>query len=106
MQRRQIIYLPTATDDLREIAAWIADRTSSDFAVDYVERIQQRIETLSYGSERGTLREDIRPGLRAIGLMKSVTLAFFVENDAVMIVRVLYGGQNWQEDMSNGEDDA
>jgi len=100
MRRREIVYLPTANADLREIAAWMADRTSVAFAVEYVERIQQRIETLSYGSERGTLRGDVRPGLRAIGLMKSVTLAFFVEEDAVVIVRVLYGGQDWQSELS------
>jgi toxin ParE1/3/4 len=103
MKRRGIVYLPTATRDLREIAGWIADRTSNSFAVHYVERIQERIETLSHGGERGTLRNDVRPGLRVIGIMKSVTLAFFIEEDAVMIARVLYGGRNWQQDLSSSD---
>lgn len=103
MRQRAIIYLPRANRDSRAIAVWIAEKTSDSFAAAYAERIVERIESLAYGGELGTLRDDVRPGLRVIGLMKSVTVAFFVEDDAVMVARIFYGGQNWQTDLTAEE---
>jgi toxin ParE1/3/4 len=48
-------------------------------------------------SERGFLREDIRPGLRVLGFERRLTVAFSVEAETVTIYRLFYGGQNWEE---------
>jgi toxin ParE1/3/4 len=48
-------------------------------------------------SERGQLREDIRPGLRVAGFEHRVAIAFIVEDERVIILRVFYGGQNWTD---------
>ncbi len=44
--------------------------------------------------ERGTRRDDIRPGMRVVGFKRRVTIAFHVEADTVVIERILYGGRN------------
>ena len=44
--------------------------------------------------QRGTRRDDLRPGLRTIGFRRRVTIAFTAEQDLVTIVSVFYGGQD------------
>jgi toxin ParE1/3/4 len=44
--------------------------------------------------ERGTRRDDIRPGLRTMGFERRATIIFQVSEAAVVIVRVLYGGRD------------
>jgi toxin ParE1/3/4 len=36
------------------------------------------------------------PGLRTIGFRRCVTIAFAVEADAVMIIGIFYGGQDFE----------
>jgi toxin ParE1/3/4 len=49
-------------------------------------------------SERGRRRDDIRPGLRIIGFERRVTVAFAVEEERVVILRIFYGGRDWEVD--------
>jgi len=49
---------------------------------------------LDVASERGSLRDDIRPYLRVIGFERSASIAFMVADTCVVILRVFYGGQN------------
>jgi len=44
--------------------------------------------------KRGTRRDDLGPGLRAVGFERRATIVFRVEKDAVDIVRILYGGRD------------
>jgi toxin ParE1/3/4 len=43
---------------------------------------------------RGTSREDLRPGLRVMGFERRVLIAFQVATDSVAILRILYGGRS------------
>jgi toxin ParE1/3/4 len=46
--------------------------------------------------QRGTLREDIRPGLRLVPYRDSAEIAFTIDRDEVLIVGVFYGGQDYE----------
>lgn len=107
MRLRRIAYRPSARGDLRAIGRWFTVRVSREFATSYLQRIRGRIDTLSYGSERGRLRSDLRKGLRIVAIMKSITVAFVVTDDTVIILRVFYGGQDWERALSadGGQDD-
>ncbi|WP_366525535.1 type II toxin-antitoxin system RelE/ParE family toxin [Devosia sp.] len=96
MRRRRIVYRRRAREDIREIARWFALRVSRQFASAYVERIRARIRSFEFAGERGTVRDEIGPGVRAIGLMQSITIAFAINAESVIILRVVYGGQDWQ----------
>ncbi|WP_158284967.1 type II toxin-antitoxin system RelE/ParE family toxin [Hoeflea marina] len=50
-------------------------------------------------SERGQARDDIRAGLRVIGFERCVTIAFMVSDQTVTVLRLFYGGQNWEDDL-------
>jgi len=97
MQRRIVGYSPAARNDLIRIGRWVARRTSGTVAKRFVARIRERIRKLDYAAERGTVREGTR-NVRIIGILPTVAIAFSVEEDAVMVHRILYNGQNWVSD--------
>jgi toxin ParE1/3/4 len=53
--------------------------------------------------ERGTLRDDLRPGLRTIGFEHRVAIAFRVSTDTVAVLRILYGGRKVELAFANYE---
>ena len=75
---------------------WIAERSGNQVALDYVERLESYCNGFEISSQRGRRREDIRPGLRITGFERRVTIAFLVEPDTVIILRLYYGGQDWE----------
>jgi plasmid stabilization system protein ParE len=48
--------------------------------------------------ERGTRRDDLRPGLRVVGFARRVTIAFHVRAELIVIDRLFYGGRNWERE--------
>ena len=57
---------------------------------------KSRCEKLEIFPHRGTRRDDLRPGLRTIGIRRRVMIAFAVEADAVTIIGIFYGGQDFE----------
>ena len=98
MKRRSVIYSPDAGNDLDWIYDTIAGATGSLTATRYEQRIRAFCDGLDYASERGSRRDDIRPGLRIIGFERRVTVAFVVEPERVVILRIFYGGKDWKGD--------
>lgn len=96
MKRRAVLYDPDAADDLDWIYATIAAAADPVTAYRYEERIRRFCERLETASERGARRDDIRPGLRVAGFERRVAVAFAVEDDCVRILRVFYGGVDWE----------
>ena len=97
MKQREVVFSPEAIDDLNRLYDWIASVAGSTVALRYIERIEIFCMGLDLASERGALREDIRPSLRVVGFERRLTVAFSVEGDFVTIFRLFYGGQNWEE---------
>lgn len=96
MKRRWVEISTDAKADLNALYDWIAGVAGGRTALAYVERIEAYCQGFDLASERGHLREDIRPGLRIVGFERRVTIAFTVEDKRVVILRVLYGGRNFQ----------
>lgn len=97
MKHRRVTYEPEARSDLDWIYDTVAAASSPTTADNYDRRIRDFCERLELASERGTQRDDIRPGLRIVGFERRVTIAFTVDDDAVRILRIFYGGANWDE---------
>ncbi|MBV8401357.1 MAG: type II toxin-antitoxin system RelE/ParE family toxin [Acetobacteraceae bacterium] len=74
-----------------QLYLYIAERSSAERAVAYLDRIEARCLSLGDFPERGTRCHDLWPGLRTMGFDRRVTLAFTVADDVVTILRVLYG---------------
>jgi toxin ParE1/3/4 len=99
---RDVVFSPEAQMDLLDLYDYIAPRGGETRALGYVERIQASCVSLGLSPERGTRRDDIRPGLRVTGFERRVTIAFHIGDDHVVIDRILYGGR----DLEGSFDDA
>lgn len=99
MKQYRVIFAPEARDDLLVLYDWIAAASSPDTALSYIELIGTYCRGLTHAAERGTRRDDLRPGLRVIGFERRVSIAFSVHDERVTILRIFYGGRNWEEIM-------
>jgi toxin ParE1/3/4 len=99
MKERHVQFSPDATVDLDGLLEWIAEAASLNVALAYVDRIEIFCQSLGFASNRGTNRNDIRPGLRTVGFERRLTIAFEVEADKVTILRVFQGGRNWEDEL-------
>ena len=97
MRQRAVAFAPEAQDDLRRLYDWIAEAAGEATALTYITRIEALCRGMSQASERGRLRDDIRPGLRVIGFERRVSIAFTVDETRVTILRINYGGRNWED---------
>lgn len=97
MKRRIVEISEDARRDLFALYDWIAEAGSPTTALSYIERLENYCRGFDLASERGHLRKDVRPDLRIVGFERRVTIAFTVEEDRVIILRIFYGGRNWTE---------
>jgi plasmid stabilization system protein ParE len=96
VRQREVRFAPEAIADLERMAARIADAAGIEVALAYVTRIEAFCRGLDLASERGTRRDDIRPGLRILGFERRVTIALVVEERRVVVLRVLAAGMDWE----------
>jgi toxin ParE1/3/4 len=96
MKEREVVFSPEAETDLTNLFDFIATRSNDQTALNYILRIEDFCNGLDLASERGTLRNDVRKGLRIIGFERRLVIAFTVEEDRVVILRLFSGGQNWE----------
>lgn len=85
-----------AERDLGEIHAFISREAAPAVARGYLARILNYLEGFDVFPERGALRDDIRPGLRIFGFERRVSVAFIVEEDDIVILRILYAGRQFE----------
>ena len=93
MKTWSVVFDPDALNDLDNIEVLISDRDTPGAAARYIERIIAFCEGLEYAPERGEARNDIRPGFRILGFERRVSIAIWLRDDEVHIVRVFYAGQ-------------
>ncbi|HXR39385.1 MAG TPA: type II toxin-antitoxin system RelE/ParE family toxin [Terracidiphilus sp.] len=91
---RPVFFTPEAEGDLLDLFDFIADRSSAERALHYIERIEKTCMSLRTLPERGTRRKDLRPGLRVMGFEHRVLIAFQARPESVAILRILYGGRS------------
>jgi len=94
----KIAFRPLAENDLVALHQYIAENSNLDRAGAYIDRIEHACMSLADFPFRGTLRDDLHPGLRIIGFERRASIAFVVENETVRILRIFYGGRDFPED--------
>lgn len=96
MKSRRVVFSRDARADLYAIYEWIAEAADPDTGLGYVGRIERFCHALANGSERGTRRDGVRPGLRTLGFERRVTIAFTVDEERVTVLRLLYAGRTME----------
>jgi len=89
----RIDFSPEALGDLIDLYDYIALHDGAERAIGYIERIEKCCQTLSVFPDRAITRDDLHPGLRVLGFERRAVIAFQITADAVIILRILYGGR-------------
>lgn len=92
--RYAVAFAPVAQADLKAIFDYVRSQSGEGRARETVARLYAYCASFDQFPERGTRRDDLRPGLRVVGFRRQATVAFRIEGDQVIILRVLYGGRN------------
>lgn len=90
----KVRFREAALADLFELYAYIAETSGRERAGAFVGRIEAACLRLVDFPERGTRRDDLRPGLRTLGFERRATIVFQIDEEGVDIGRVLYGGRD------------
>jgi toxin ParE1/3/4 len=94
---REVTFRPAAENDLAALYAYIRDaRCEPSVAIGFIRRIRALCERLSEFAERGTRRDDLRPGLRIVTFERRVVIAFETTEGAVRVARIFYGGRDYE----------
>lgn len=83
-------------DDLLEL---IASQSGLERAEKFVGSIVAYCLGFNIFPERGTRRDDVRPGMRIVGFRRLASIVFTVEDDNVVFLSIYYGGQDFDADL-------
>ena len=97
----RVIFSPEAEEQLVALYGYIAEAASPDTAAQYTEAIVSYCECMGNFPLRGTMRDDVRPGLRITNYKKRTVIAFAVEDGQVSVIGVFYGGQDYETILQN-----
>ena len=91
-----VIFSASAKADLFAIYDYVADRAGTEIALQFAERIEAYCFGFATAPERGTRRDDLRPGLRTVGFRRRATVLFEVRREArqVVIHGIYYAGRS------------
>jgi plasmid stabilization system protein ParE len=94
----RIIFSPEAEEQLAALFNHIADAAAPDIAERYTGAIVNYCESMANFPIRGTMRDDVRPGLRITNYKKRMVIAFAVDSDTgqISILGLFYGGQDYE----------
>ena len=101
-----VVFSPEAEEQLAELYGYIATAASPEIAARYTEAIVNYCESLCTFPKRGTMRDDVRPGLRITNYRKRAVIAFYVDAERVSIVGVFYGGQDYETILQDDSEDG
>ena len=96
MQQYRVIFQSTAVADLDSIDDLISEFAGHEVSLRFIDRIEAYCQSFSTFPERGELLNRSGTKIRKVGFERRVTILFYVQEQTVTIVRVLYGGQDWR----------
>lgn len=93
----RIRFHPAVSSDLDDITGWLLDHASPLSVGRRLAEIEATIESLASLPHKGSIREAIAPGLRAIPAGRKAVIAFAVDDARreVLILAVTYAGADW-----------
>jgi plasmid stabilization system protein ParE len=101
-----VVITKPARDDLFAIYDYVADRADEEIALRFIDRIEAFCLGFATVPERGTRRDDLRPGLRTAGFRRRVTILFELDRPSrtVVILGIYYGGRNIGGTTADGDE--
>ena len=90
----KVVLRPDAQADLNSIFNWAEQSAGPEQAHDYVRQIRRHYLDLRDFPNRGTDRSDLAPGLRTLAFKRRATIAYRVEGNAILVLRILHKGMD------------
>ena len=94
MNRYRVELRPAAARQLEAIEARIAGEATDDIAQRFVGAVLDRCLALETYPDRGTPRDDIRPGIRTLVFKRNVVIAYVVEAGEIAVLGIGWRGQD------------
>lgn len=101
---RAIRLSPRAKAQLDSLFLYIARNASSAVATRFVDAVLVKVEGLADFPNRGTPRDDLRPGMRTIPFRRRLTIAYAVFPEEVLITGIFYAGQDFETLLQDPEE--
>jgi len=101
----RVVFTFEAQEQLVALYGYIATAGSPEIAARYTNAIVSYCESLCTFPHRGTMRNDVRPGLRITNYKKRAVIAFDIDGEQVSIIGVFYGGQNYESILQDDQED-
>lgn len=96
MKELEVVILETALADILSIATYIAEQSKSlNVALAFTDRIEKRCYKIGGVSHIGALRPEFGDGIRLVPFEKSAVVLYRIHEETVEVVRVFYGGQDY-----------
>lgn len=98
----RVVFAPETNWDFAQLEDFIAGKAGVRIASRFVDALVEFCAGLSDTPHRGSLREDIQAGVRAIGFRRAVTVIFRVDDatHTVVVAGVFYRGRDVAAEMS------
>ena len=95
--RYRVIRHPLVDRDIARIAAFLLEHTTYRSAAEKIAALDADVNALGEHPHRGTRRDEILPGLRAIPAAGKGVIAFQVDEESrvVRILSAAWGGADW-----------
>ncbi|MEI9419405.1 type II toxin-antitoxin system RelE/ParE family toxin [Mesorhizobium sp. Cs1321R2N1] len=90
----RVVFSKAAENDLADLLSYLVPQAGERIARIYIDRLIDYCAEFDIFPERGTLHDDIRPGLRTVGYRRRATIAFSVKDKTVTILRVFHSGRD------------
>jgi len=99
----ELVYKGGARADLAAIFDYLAEHNLNS-AQRFIGAVQRRCDLLRQYPELGVARDDLGPGIRALPIWRRVVIAYCIEPNAIEIIGVFYGGQDYQTILQDDPD--
>ena len=92
----------SAIADIDNIAAHITENSGyPNVALKFIQRIRARCERIGDAPSSGVARPDLGESLRMVPFEHTAVIFYQIANDAVEIINVFYGGQDYETLLRN-----
>ena len=97
MKKYKILRHPEVERDVFDILDLVAEYSGAETALRKLAEIEATVHSLADTPHKGTIRDEIAPGLRAIPAGRKGVVCFVVDDELkeVRIVAIGYAGREW-----------
>jgi toxin ParE1/3/4 len=100
----RVVFSEEADRHLLSIWQYLAERGGPEAADRFVRLVTEKCAGLSTMPDRGSPRDDLKPGMRTVPIPRRATIGYVVTGDDVVVVGIGYRGQDMSKLVAEGDE--